>query len=470
MGFNKDFLWGSASAAYQIEGGFDADGKGQSVWDVWAHLPGKTYKGTHGDVAADHYHRYQEDIDLMAEMGLKTYRFSMAWTRLLPEGTGAVNEAGIDFYMKLIDGLLEKNIVPLVTLYHWDLPQALQDKYAGWLSPQVVDDFTAYATLCFERFGHKVKHWIVMNEPNIFTSLGYQLALHPPGEKNDAHFLLAYHHTALAHAKTVLLFKQKGFPGMIGSSIAYGPGHPITESAEDKRACDLYNAFGPDWYLDSYYKGVYPAEAVAYYEEKGIMPLVSAQDIALLKEAAEKADFIGINYYQTATLAHNPVDGVGFSGMNTTGEKGSQSENGVPGLFKHVKNPKLQHTDWDWAIDPKGLSIGLKDLWNRYQKPLLISENGFGAIDVVNDEGMIIDDQRIQYLSEHIDACRDAVDSGVDLLGYCTWSFTDLLSWLNGYHKRYGFVYVDYEGGTLTRIPKKSFDWYKEVIANNGEA
>lgn len=468
MHFKSDFLWGSASAAYQIEGGWDADGKGPSVWDVWAHLPGKTYNGTHGDIAADHYHRFKEDVKLMSEMGLKTYRFSIAWTRLLPQGSGQINEKGVDFYNRLIDALLEKGITPLVTLYHWDLPQALQDKYEGWLSRSVVDDFVAYAGLCFERFGDRVKHWIVMNEPNIFTSLGYQLALHPPGIQDDAKYLTAFHHTVLAHAQTVLYFKAHQYSGVIGSSIAYSPGHPLSNSKADVLASTYYNETTTYWYLDSYYKGYYPSKGIVYYEQKGLMPLVTKEDLALMHLAAEQADFIGINYYQTSTLAHNPIDGIGFSGMNTTGKKGSQSENGVPGLYKHVKNPELEYTDWDWAIDPSGLCEGLINLWNRYQKPLLISENGLGAIDKIDGDGMIDDSGRIAYLKAHIQACDKAVGQGVDLLGYCTWSFTDLLSWLNGYHKRYGFVYIDFEGGSLKRIPKKSFEWYRSVIASNG--
>lgn len=468
--FKDDFLWGSASAAYQVEGAYNQDGKGLSIWDEWAHLPGKTFQGTNGDIACDHYHRFQEDVDLMAEMGLKTYRFSIAWARLLPEGNGPINQSGVAFYNALIDALVAKGIVPMVTLYHWDLPKALQDAYGGWESPRIVEDFVDYANICFDLFSDRVKHWIVMNEPNIFTGLGYMLKLHPPGIQDEALYLKTFHHTALAHAKTVIAYKTRGLEGMIGSSIAYSPSHAASDREEDLEAQRNYDATGPDWFIDSYFKGTYPARAVAYYESKGVMPQVSDEDAATLRAGAALCDFIGINYYQTSMVAHNPVDGVSFSGMNTDGKKGTQAENGVPGLYKHVRNNALDYTDWDWAIDPDGLRMGLERLHQRYGLPIIISENGLGAYDTVDENGHIQDTYRIAFLERHIAACREAVEKGVKLLAYCTWSFTDLLSWLNGYKKRYGFVYVDFESGTLERRKKQSFDWYKGVIARNGEA
>lgn len=469
MGFKSDFLWGSASAAYQIEGAYNSAGKGPSIWDEWAHIEGKTFEGTNGDVACDHYHRFEEDIALMKEMGLKSYRFSMSWPRLLPNGKGEINEEGIAFYNKLIDRLIEEDIVPMVTLYHWDLPLALEKAYGGWLSEEVVEDFLGYAKLCFERFGDRVPYWIVMNEPNIFTSLGYILKLHPPGVCDEKQYLQTFHHTVLAHAKTVIAFKEGGYEGQIGSSIAYSPAHAATDSPEDLRAKHLFEVTGPYWFLDSYYKGVYPEDAVKWYTEKGTMPTVTEAHEAVMLKAAELADFIGINYYQTAMVAHNPIDGVGFSGMNTSGKKGTTSESGVPGLYKNVHNPNLEYTDWDWAIDPDGLRMGLEILHERYGLPIVISENGLGAYDKVEADGSIQDPYRIDFIEKHLRACKVAVDRGVDLIAYCTWSFTDLLSWLNGYKKRYGFVHINFEDGTLNRTAKQSFYWYKEVIASNGE-
>ncbi len=441
--FKKNFLWGSASAAYQIEGGIDADNKGKSIWDVWAHIEGKTFENTNGDIACDHYHRFKEDVKLMKEQGLKAYRFSISWPRLIPNGTGEVNEYGVKFYNDLIDELIKNDIEPVVTLYHWDLPQALQDKYSGWLGEEIVDDFLEYSTLCFEKFGDRVKYWIVMNEPNVFTELGYILKQHPPGLNDPYMFLKAYHHTALAHAKTVIKYHSMDLTGMIGSSIAFGPGYAA--SVSDQVGLDHYYATNPWWFMDSYMKGEYPEVALAFYKEKGVLPNFSNESMDILKKGAELTDFIGINYYQTAMIKNNI-------------EKGHE----------HVKNENVEHTDWGWAIDPDGLLYGLKQLKDRYNKPVIISENGLGAYDELTENNEIIDDYRIDFIKKHIKACDDAIDYGVDLLAYMTWSFTDLLSWLNGYKKRYGFVFVDFESEDLTRIKKKSFHWYQEVIKNNG--
>jgi 6-phospho-beta-glucosidase len=333
----------------------------------------------------------------------------------------------------------------------------------------VVEDFTAYAKVCFDAFGDRVKYWIIMNEPNIFTSLGYMMKLHPPGIQDEKKYLLAFHHTVLAHAKTVVLYKEMGFEGLIGSSIAYAPSYAASHKIEDLEAKEMFDQTGPYWYLDSYYRGKYPEKAVQYYQSNKVMPEVSHQDLEWMKKGAELCDFIGINYYQTAMVAHNPIDGVGFSGMNTSGKKGTQGENGVKGLYKHVRNEALEYTDWDWAIDPEGLKYGLEILNDRYGLPIIISENGLGAYDTLEPTGEINDTYRIDYLRKHILACQEAVANGVDLIAYCTWSFTDLLSWLNGYKKRYGLVYIDFEDNKLTRIPKKSFFWYKNVIRTNGE-
>lgn len=465
---NKAFLWGSASAAYQIEGACKADGKGISIWDQWSHISGKTFEGTNGDRATDHYEKFEEDVALMKAQGLKAYRFSIAWTRILPNGVGAVNEAGIAFYRRLIEALRQAGIEPLVTLYHWDLPLVLQEQYGGWESRQIVEDFDYYAKKCFEYFGDVVRYWIVMNEPNIFTHQGYMLGIHPPGIQNEATYLKTYHHTALAHAKAVLSFKEMGLEGMVGSSIAFMPAYAASNAHDDLVALERYYDTNNWWFMDIYFKGIYPAEAILYYQSKGIMPEVTSVDSALLKAGAAAYDFIGINYYQTAMIAHNPVDGVGLGKMNTTGKKGSQQESGVPGLYKMVKNPNLTYTDWDWAIDPEGLLYGMRELKKRYGKPVLISENGLGAFDKIDSLGEINDDYRIEFLKAHVEMCEKAVEEGIELLAYCTWSFTDLLSWLNGFQKRYGFVYVDFEDEQRKRIPKKSYYWYRDLIANNG--
>jgi len=459
-------LWGSASAAYQVEGAHQADGKGPSIWDQWVQLPGKTYNGTNGNTAADHYRRYQEDIELMKKMGLKAYRFSIAWPRIFPQGRGEVNPAGLAFYTQLIDELKANEIEPVVTLYHWDLPLALQEAYGGWESRQIIKDFLLYAKTCFDAFSAKVKYWIVLNEPNIFTQLGYLLALHPPGKSDLKAYLQTYHHTALVHASVVKLFKENNYPGYIGSSIAFTPAYAASAKEEDARALENYYATNCWWLMDIYHRGQYPDLGVDYYTQVGAMPHIAPEDHKILR-AAQLTDFIGINYYQTAMIAHNPPDGVSIGGLNTTGKKGSQGENGIPGLYKSVINPNIEYTDWDWAIDPEGLRYGMVQLKERYQLPILISENGLGAFDELED-GQIHDQYRIDYLHKHICASHQAMAQGVDLWGYCSWSFTDLFSWLNGFRKRYGLVYIDFESGSLRRIEKDSFYWYQQVIASNG--
>ncbi len=466
------FLWGAASAAYQIEGAFDEDGKGWSIWDKFVRIPGKTFKGTNGNIAVDHYHRWKEDIALMAEMGLKAYRFSISWPRVLPEGSGVPNEKGIAFYSNIIDECLKNGITPMITLYHWDLPQALQDRYGGWESRQCADDFAAYAKLMFERFGDRVKHWITINEQNIFTKFGYVTAWHPPGKFNEkALWLQANHNVNLGHAKAVLAFHDIVPDGKIGVSFAYGPGYAFDCDPANVMACQDYNELENYWWLDVYCYGDYPKAGEAYYRKQGIMPDVSDEDRALLKAASKQLDFLGFNYYHSNVSEANPVDGATeFGHMNNSGEKGSDDVTGVPGLYKNPPNPYLRTTDWDWAIDPVGLTYACRVLTSRYHLPLVISENGLGAFDTLED-GRVHDSYRIGYLREHIEAIETAQEQGCNILAYCVWSFTDLLSWLNGYQKRYGLVYVDREeeeGGSLKRYKKDSFYWYRQVIQSNG--
>jgi 6-phospho-beta-glucosidase len=307
-----------------------------------------------------------------------------------------------------------------------------------------------------------------MNEPNIFTFLGYAMGIHPPGLKDLELYLKTYHHTALAHAKTVLMFKDKGYEGMIGSSIAFSPAYAASNDKKDLDALNNYYQMIHWWQFDPYFKGSYPKKAVKYYKEQGILPEIDKEDLELLKKSAELVDFIGINYYQTKTVAYNPLDGATLQGLNTSGKKGTQKENGIPGLYKEVKNEDLEYTDWDWAIDPDGLRYGMVELKERYNLPIIISENGLGAFDKLKND-KINDDYRIDYIRKHLVSCNQAIKEGVNLISYCTWSFTDLLSWLNGYQKRYGFVYINFEND-LQRVKKESFDWYKNVIATKGES
>lgn len=471
--FPKDFLWGSASAAYQVEGAWDADGKGRSVWDEFVRIPGKTFKATTGDKAVDHYHRMEEDVALMKDMGLKTYRFSVAWTRIFPNGNGEVNEAGLTFYDRLINELINNDITPMITVYHWDLPQALQDEYGGWESRQIVDDFVNYAKTLFERFGDRVKHWIILNEQNIFTGHGWLMAAHPPGKTNDRKmFYQVNHHAFMAHAKSVIALKALWSDALVGSSFAFGPSYAKSDRPEDAMAKMDYDDLQSYYWMDVYGYGRYPRAAIAQLKEEGVAPIMEEGDEEILKEAASLVDFMGVNYYQTCVAEYNPIDGVGMSTtINTTGKKGTSTVQGIPGLYKNPQNEHLPTTDWDWTIDPEGLRFACRDITSRYDLPIVISENGLGAFDKVED-GKIHDLYRIDYLKRHLIELKKAINEGCRVLAYCTWSFTDLLSWLNGYQKRYGFVYIDREEdeneGTLNRIPKDSYYWYKYTIETNG--
>lgn len=470
--FPEDFLWGSASAAYQIEGGYREGGKGMSNWDAFVRIPGKTYKGTTGDVAVDHYHRYLEDIRLMAEMGLKTYRFSIAWTRIYPEGRGEINQQGVDFYTAIIDECLRQHIEPMVTIYHWDLPQALVDAYGGWESPQVIDDFVAYAKTLFRLWGQKVKYWITLNEQNIFTSLGWLTAQHPPGKFDDQKtFYQVNHHAFMAHAKTVLAYREMGGKGNIGASFAYTPSYALDCRPMNAMAKCNYDDLKNYWWMDVYAYGRYPIAAMTYLKKKNIAPVIQDGDMEILKKAASEITFMGVNYYQSCVCEYNPMDGVTpYGEMNTTGVKGTAQVTGIPGIYKNPANPYLLTTDWDWSIDPMGLQFCCREITSRYGLPIVISENGLGAFDKLEADHKIHDDYRIAYLQHHLQALGEAIEEGCRVIAYCTWSFTDLLSWLNGYQKRYGFIYVDRdeEGGTLDRYKKDSYYWYQDVIQTNG--
>ncbi|WP_077329715.1 glycoside hydrolase family 1 protein [Virgibacillus siamensis] len=469
--FPNDFLWGSASASYQIEGAWDEDGKAPSVWDNFVQIPGKTFKGTNGNVAVDHYHRYMEDVALMAEMGLKAYRFSVSWSRIFPTGTGEINEEGMQFYERLIDELIRYGIEPIVTLYHWDLPQALQDEYGGWESREIIQDFNDYSVALFKRFKDKVNYWVTLNEQNVFISHGYEHASHPPGVRDRKRMYEANHIANLANAKATQSFRQIIPNGKIGPSFAYGPAYAYSSKPEDVLASENAEEFNNYWWMDVYSWGVYPKTVWKHLEKYGLAPTMEAGDEALLK--AGKPDFMGVNYYQTGTFTASPLDEeFGDVKENHDGKKGNFVESGNAGLYKRKRNEALETTNWDWEIDPTGLRIGLRRITSRYRLPVLVTENGLGEFDKLEENDVVNDDYRIDYIRKHIKQLQAAVTDGVDLLGYCTWSFTDLLSWLNGYQKRYGFVYInrdELDEKDMKRIKKKSFYWYQKVIESNGD-
>ena len=321
-GFPKDFLWGSASAAYQVEGAWNEDGKGPSNWDEFVRIPGKTFKATTGDKAVDHYHRYKEDVALMAEMGLKTYRFSISWPRIIPDGNGEINEKGLQFYDDLINELVKNNIVPMVTVYHWDMPQALEEQYHGWESRRIVDDFVRYAKVLFERYSDRVKHWIIMNEQNVFTGLGWNAGMHPPGKVDDQKmFYQVNHHAFMAHAKSVIALKEICPDAKVGSSFAFTPAYAFDRKPENAMAKMDYDDLENFYWMDMYAYGRYPRAARAYLESKDLMPVIEDGDDEILKKAASLIDFMGVNYYRTCVAEYNPIDGVGATHeMNTTGK------------------------------------------------------------------------------------------------------------------------------------------------------
>lgn len=468
--FPADFLWGAASAAYQVEGAWDADGKGPSVWDIFTREPGRTFQGSNGEVAVDHYHRFEEDVALMAEMGLKAYRFSVSWPRIFPTGRGVPNEAGLAFYERLIDALRAHGIEPVLTLYHWDLPQALQDEYGGWESRRIIADFAHYCVTLFQRFGGKVKWWVSLNEQNYNLTNAYQLGTHPPAVQDRKRFFAANHVAFLANATVIAAFRRHVPDGRIGPSFAYSPAYPASCDPADLLAFENAEEFTNHWWLDTYCFGRYPQGALAWLRGTREAPEIMPGDEAILR--AGTPDFVGINYYQTLTYTTNALDGVTMQRINTTGEKGTTPSSGVPGLYRTAPNPRVETTNWDWAIDPVGLRIGLRRVASRYALPILITENGLGEFDTLTGDQRVHDDYRIDYLRRHIEACRDAISDGVQLLGYCAWSFTDILSWLNGYQKRYGFVYVnrdERDPRDLRRVRKDSFYWYRRVIASGGE-
>ena len=473
QGFPENFLWGSASAAYQVEGAYLEDGKGLSNWDTFVRIPGKTFKGTTGDIAVDHYHRYQEDIQLMGEMGLKTYRFSIAWSRIYPKGKGEINPKGIEFYNHIIDECLKYHIEPMVTIYHWDIPQALVDEYGGWENRQVVEDFVNYATTLFKEYGDRVKYWITMNEQNIFTGHGWLAGMHPPGKVDDEKtFYQVNHHANIAHAKSVLALKKLYLNDLVGASFAYSPSYAYDRKPLNAMAKMDHDDLNIYFWMDVYAYGRYPRTAMKYLESKGVAPLLEKDDERILKEASKLLDFMGVNYYQSCVVEYNPEDGVGTTHeMNTTGIKGTSKVQGVPGLYKKPQNEFLPTTDWDWTIDPMGLRYCCREITSRYDLPIVISENGLGAYDKLED-GKIHDPYRIDYLRSHIEELKKACDDGCRVLAYCTWSYSDVLSWLNGYQKRYGFVYIDRDEqentGTLNRYKKDSYYWYQKVIQTNG--
>ncbi|MCX4268851.1 MAG: GH1 family beta-glucosidase [Lachnospiraceae bacterium] len=450
MGFAKDFVWGAATSSYQIEGAAQEDGKGQHVWDVFVKEPGHIAEGHTGDRACDHYHLFREDIKLMKEMGLMAYRFSIDWSRILPEGVGRVNEKGIAFYSELIDTLLQYGIEPYITLYHWELPYALHQR-GGWMNPQMVEWFGEYAKLVAERFSDRVKYFFTLNEPQCFVGLGFLTGEHAPGIKAPLKDTFAMaHHVLKAHGRAVQMLRQYGKQDLV---IGYAPTgsmcYPETEREEDVEAArqmifsmpqeDRNWTWNVAWWSDPILLGHYPEKEFACYEK--YLPKITDDDMKLIAEAI---DIYGQNIYNGRCIR--------------MGKDGKPEE--VP---RYVGFPR---TAINWPVTPECFYWGPKFLYERYKKPIYITENGLSCHDVVSLDKKVHDPNRIDFLARYLHELKRAAEE-VDLRGYFHWSLMDNFEWAKGYTERFGLIYVDYR--TQERIFKDSAYWYRDVIRKNGE-
>jgi beta-glucosidase len=438
--FPKGFLWGAATASYQIEGASREDGKGESIWDRFSHTPGRVLNGDTGDVACDHYHRWREDIALMRELGLKSCRFSIAWPRVFPNGTGEENPAGLAFYSRLVDALLEAGITPAATLYHWDLPQALEDR-GGWPNRETASAFADYAERCFRVLGDRVPFWITLNEPWVIAHLGYLTGEHAPGHRDLGEALAAGHTLLLAHGLAVERYRALGLSGQIGLTVNLSPAHAVTPSPEDRAAATRWEAYTNRWFLDPVFHGDYPEAMRAGFG--GSLPSFTPEEQRL---ARQPIDLIGINYYSRSLIRHDP--------------NGTLLQIG----WGHAEGAAF--TDMGWEIYPDGLRETL--LWVRDQYGPVdqyVTENGAAFPDAVDAHGAVPDEERRRYLRDHFIAAHQALAQGVPLRGYYVWSLLDNFEWAFGYTKRFGIIYVDYP--TQRRIPKASARWYRSVIDRN---
>jgi beta-glucosidase len=446
--FPNDFLWGVATSAYQIEGAWNEEGKGESIWDRFSHTPGNVKNGDTGDIACDHYHRWPEDIGLMKELGLTAYRFSIAWPRIFPQGQGQVNQAGLDFYSRLVDGLLAANIIPFATLYHWDLPQALQDR-GGWPERATAEAFTEYADLVTRHLGDRVKHWITHNEPWVVAFLGYQQGIHAPGWQDWPAAIKASHHLLLSHGWAVPVIRRNSPEAAVGITLNLSPVFPASPSRADFEAARHHDGHLNRWFLDPLYGRHYPSDIVADYSERGYLPPegMSFVQPGDLDQIATKTDFLGINYYMRAVI---------------------RDETAPDNLPQTVfQAPESERTDMGWELYPEGLFDILNRVHFDYWPPqIYITENGVSYGDGPDETGRVQDERRLTYLRAHFAAAHRAMAAGVPLAGYFVWSLLDNFEWAEGYSQRFGLIWVDYQ--TQARIPKDSAWWYKKVIAQNG--
>lgn len=461
--FNDNFLWGASSSAFQIEGAWDKNGKGMSVADYNSFQRSAIQADT--KVASDFYHHFEEDIKLMKELGLNVYRFSIAWSRIIPDGDGEVNKAGVDFYNRVIDCLVEHDIQPFITLYHFDLPFALVEKYNGWENRECVTAFQRYAQVCYQAFGNRVKDWQVNNEQNLMIRVNERMNMyHVKPENAEKVRAQMDYHMFVAHALATTDCHKMVDGGKIGPSVSSTMTYPGSTKPEDVWAARMNDNFKTNYALEMYCFGAYPGYYEKYLRNLEIYPETLPEDPEILKSA--KPDFIAVNYYRTLVASYLPADE-----MHPVGTKEKDIDFDLYGYFKIESNHHLKASQYGAQIDPMGLRLVLNDYYRQYRLPMIITENGLGTPDVLTEDQHVHDDYRIDYIRDHIAACHDAINDGVELFGYCPWSAIDLLSSHQGFKKRYGFIYVnreDHDLKDLRRIKKDSFYWYQEVIRNNG--
>ncbi|MET8508430.1 GH1 family beta-glucosidase [Streptomyces sp. NPDC004787] len=459
--FPSDFLWGAATAAYQIEGAAAEDGRTPSIWDTFSHTPGKVFEGHTGDVAVDHYHRFREDVRLMSELGLNAYRFSVSWSRVQPTGRGPAVQKGLDFYRRLVDELLAAGIEPALTLYHWDLPQELEDA-GGWPERATAERFAAYATLVADALGDRVTRWTTLNEPWCSAFLGYGSGVHAPGRTDPVAALRAAHHLNLAHGLAVQGLRAALPAGaQLAVSLNLHEVRPLTGSAEDREAARRIDTVGNEVWLGPMLEGRYPEELFADTAHLTDWGFVRAGDTAA---AGQPLDWLGINYY-TPTVVSQVRAGEARPQDDGHGASDFSPWPGADDVaFHQADGPR---TAMGWPVDPSGLTDLLTRVAARRPGlPLVVSENGAAYEDVVGPDGSVHDPERIAYVHAHLEAVHRAVEAGVPVRGYFLWSLLDNFEWAYGYAKRFGAVHVDY--ATLARTPKSSARWYARV-ARSGE-
>ncbi len=454
MSFPSDFLWGAATSAYQIEGATTEDGRGLSIWDVFVAEPGHIHQNQNGEVAADHYNRSEQDVALMAELGLNAYRFSISWPRVLPRGAGEVNAAGLDFYDRLVDQLLARGIAPVATLYHWDLPLALYQA-GGWRSRDTAAVFADYAELVARRLGDRVRWWVTHNEPWCTAYLGYVAGEHAPGIRGDTQVAVEVgHHVLLSHGLAVRRIRAHAPAARVGIALNLFPIFAADEQPETVRAVQRADRFHNRWFLDPLYRGEYPA---GIFEDLGAAPPpIQDGDFAII---GAPTDFLGVNYYNRWMVRAHPS-----SPAKPAPQQPEGSRHPLRGIDYVSAPPRALVTEMGWEVYPHGLDMILEELGRAYHLPaLLVTENGAAFADEWTGDGRVPDGHRVAYLRDHLAAVERAIEHGVPVQGYFAWSLLDNFEWAEGYSKRFGLIYVDF--ATQRRVVKDSGRWYAGFIA-----